>query len=131
MASGQTLAGGPVTVTVTGLREALRDMRQAGADAEDMAALMHQLGMLVVNAATPPVQSGSLASTIRAGRGKTKAVVRAGNARVPYAGVTHYGWPARNIAPQPFLSEALQRQRAQILAELDEGLGDILDRHNL
>lgn len=125
------LPGGPVTVRVDGLREALRAMRDAGADAQDMAELMHQLGTLVVLAANPPVQSGALDSTVRAGRGKTKAVVRAGSRRVPYAGVIHYGWPARNIAPNPFLTEALQRQRGAVLAALDRGLGDLLAEHNL
>jgi hypothetical protein len=125
------LPGGPVTVRVDGLREALRDLRDAGADAQDMAELMHQLGTLVVLAANPPVRSGALDSTVRAGRGKTKAVVRVGSRRVPYAGVIHYGWPARNIAPNPFLTEALQRQRGAVLAALDRGLGDLLADHNL
>lgn len=122
---------GDVRLRIEGLGKTLRAMAKAGAEAEDIRELMHSLGMIVVNAANPPVVDGNLAGTLRAGRGKTKAVVRAGGARVPYAGVIHYGWPARNIEPQPFLTDALQRTQGQILRELDTGLGDILRKANL
>lgn len=118
-------------VHVEGLRKAIRALDQAGVDAGDMRDLMHDLGMLVVNAATPPRDSGALASTIRAGRGKTKAVVRAGGARAPYAGVIHYGWPARGISPQPFLRDALMRKRIDVFNALDQGVSQILKSNNL
>jgi hypothetical protein len=68
---------------------------------------------------------------MRAGRGKTKAVVRAGGARVPYAGVIHFGWPAHRIAPNPFLAESLQRKRPEVLDELDRGIEELLRKNNL
>lgn len=122
-----------VRVRVEGLRTTVRALDKAGADATEMRDLMHQLGQIVVSAARPraPHLSGTLATTIRAGRGKTKAVVRAGGARAPYAGVTHYGWPARSIPAQPFLSDALATQRAAVLRQLDKGLADLLRKHNL
>ena len=94
---------------------------------------MHSLGLIVVAAARPaaPTLSGALAGTIRAGRGKTKAVIRAGRAGVPYAGVQHYGWPARGISAKPFLSGAVQSTRAQTFAALDEGIGDLLKKQKL
>ena len=73
----------------------------------------------------------ALAGSIRAGRGKTKSVIRAGKARVPYAGVTHYGWPARNIAPHPFLTDALQQEASEIYDQLDRGLMAILAKNGL
>ncbi|MGF6821183.1 hypothetical protein M2317_000069 [Microbacterium sp. ZKA21] len=118
-------------IRVEGLRKAIRSLEQAGADAQDMRDLMHALGLIVVNAAAPPRRSGNLAGTLRAGRGKTKAVVRAGGARAPYAGVIHYGWPARRIAPQPFLSDALQRKRTDVFRALDQGVSQILKSNNL
>lgn len=118
-------------VRVEGLRTTLRAMQKAGAAAEDMKELMHSIGTLVVQAATPPVLTGRLSTTLRAGRGKTKAVVRAGGARAPYAGVVHYGWPARNIPANPFLTEALQRTRPAILQALDKGLADLLREQDL
>lgn len=125
------IAQGDMTVRVQGLGSTLRAMSKAGSDAEDMRDLMHTLGGIVVQAASPPTQSGRLATTLRAGRGKTKAVVRAGGARAKYAGVIHYGWPARNIAPNPFLTNAINQTRPQILAGLNDGLGDLLQKHNL
>lgn len=125
------VTSGDMRLKVEGLGRTLRYMSKAGADAGDMKSLMHTIGEVVVRAAKPPHDSGALGRTLRAGRGKTKAVVRAGGARAPYAGVIHYGWPARHIAPQPFLSTAIQQTRAQILHELDDGLVDILRKNNL
>lgn len=125
------IAQGDVRLRVDGLGKTLRSMQRAGADADDMKDLMFTLGSIVVAAAQPPRADGTLAATLRAGRGKTKAVVRAGGARAPYAGVIHYGWPSRNIAPQPFLTDALNNTRAQILSKLDAGLADLLRKNNL
>ena len=120
-----------VTVKITGLRDTLRAMEKAGTDATDLKDLMQQVGNIVVHAARPPRASGALASTVRAGRSKTKAVVRAGTARTPYAGVIHYGWPSRHITAQPFLVDALDRTQAQILAQLDKGIQNLLSDNNL
>jgi len=122
------LGTGGVRLRVEGLGKTLRQLQKAGASAEDMKELMHQLGSIVVLAATPRArrESGAMASSIRAGRGKTKAVVRAGGRRVPYAGVQHYGWPAHNIDPNPFLTDAMQATRPAILHQLDAGLAKLL-----
>lgn len=125
------VAPGGVQVRIKGLRKLQRDLNQAGADIQDQKALMHEIGMLVVRAAQPPSLTGRLESTIRAGKGKTKAVVRAGGARAPYATVIHYGWPAREIAPQPFLLAALQSERTQIVTTFENGLDDLLRKNDL
>lgn len=122
---------GTARVRVKGLSKTVRALERAGADSTDMRELMHELGMIVVREADAPVLTGRLASTIRAGRGKTKAVVRAGGARAPYAGVRHYGWPARNITGDPFLTAALQARRSDVLDALDQGLDEILRRADL
>lgn len=57
---------------------------------------------------TAPRLTGRLAGTIRAGATKRAGVVRAGRASVPYAQPIHWGWPARNIRANPWLSEAAQ-----------------------
>lgn len=109
----------------------MRALTKAGADAQDMKDLMHSIGSIVVDAADAPAKSGALAGTIRAGRGKTKAVVRAGGARTPYAGVIHYGWPARGISPQPFLTEALQANRSAVFAALEAGIDELISKNGL
>jgi phage gpG-like protein len=96
-----------------------------------MKQLMYDIGMLVVRASLPPVLTGRLRDSIRAGRGKTKAVVRAGGARIPYAPIIHYGYPARNIQPRPFLLEALQKERGDVFDKLEDGIDDILRKNNL
>jgi hypothetical protein len=132
MATGDfEIAQGDVRLKVEGLSRTIRALSKAGADAQDMKDLMHRIGNLVVRAAKVPVLTGRLSGTVRAGRGKTKAVVRAGGARTPYAGVVHYGWPARNIEPNEFLVEALNRERSDVLQALDAGLDELLRKNNL
>lgn len=123
---------GGVAVRVKGLRDVQRKMRQTAEAAENMRDLMHSLGNIVIQAAQTPVLTGTLAATLRAGRGKTKAVVRAGfAARAPYAGVVHYGWPARSIKSQPYLVDALRSSRARVYAALEQGIDEILRKNNL
>ncbi|MBS6102599.1 MAG: hypothetical protein KH751_08315 [Actinomyces sp.] len=128
-------AVGDVRVRVKGLKDASRALQAAGSDMEDMRDLMHELGMIVVSRARVlvPYKSGKLQKSIRAGRGKTKAVVRAGynSRRLAYAGVQHWGWPARNIRQTLFLRRADQEQRAQVLTRFDEGLDQILKENGL
>lgn len=122
-----TIAEGAMNVRITGLRETLRSMEKAGNSAQDLKDLMTSLSAIVISAAQPPRgPTGRLETSIRPGRGKTKAVIRAGGARTPYAGVIHYGWPARNIPAQPYLTDAINRTRPQLIAQLDKGLQDLL-----
>jgi hypothetical protein len=123
---------GGARVRIDGMKDVIRKLNKAAADANDMKDLMHDIGMIVVKASAVPTRSGTLAGTLRAGRGKTKAVVRAGYAkRAPYAGVIHYGWPARGIAPRPFLTNALRANHAQIFSALENGLDALLAKNNL
>ncbi len=113
------------TVEVSGARKLRRSLRRAGLDMTELRAVNQRVGAVVVNRATrtAPERTGLLASTIRAGAAQTNAAIRAGRARVPYAGPIHWGWPARGIAAQPWLSEAAQDTETQwvqlYLAELE------------
>lgn len=55
--------------------------------------------------ANAPKLSGTLANSVTAGQ-MTRGIVEIASDLV-YAKPIHYGWPARNIAPQPFLETAL------------------------
>lgn len=127
------ISSGGVRVRITGLSKTLRAMEKAGASSADMKDLMHALGTTVVTAAVPRARhaTGAMASTIRAGRGKTKAVVRAGGARVPYAGAQHYGWPRRGITPNPYLRQAVDTTLPRLLDQLDAGIAKLLKDANL
>jgi len=120
-----------VSIRTEGFAKCVRAMEKAGADSQDMKQLMYDIGMLVVRASLPPVLTGRLQSSIRAGRGKTKAVIRAGGQRVPYAPIIHYGYSTRGIEPQPFLLDALQRKKGDAFNKLDEGITSILRKNNL
>lgn len=130
------LMGEIVGVRVRGLGKAIRALEKAGADSEQMRDLMHEIGEIVAVRArqlAPVGKSRRLKASIRAGRGKTKAVVRAGYERksMPYAGVVHYGWPARNILPDRFLADAMDQTRGEVIARLDTGIGGLLERNSL
>lgn len=60
--------------------------------------------------AIAPKVSGYLASTIRPAAPAGTVVAGA-----VYAGVIHSGWPARNIRPQPYLTQALAVTEDQLV----------------
>lgn len=120
-------------VRVDGLRQVQRSLERLGVEAADMRDAMQRIGALVAGTARTlvPRRRGRLAATIRPGRAKGKATVRAGSAAVPYAGPIHWGWPARNIAAQPFLVDALERDRRRVRRMLDDELGRLISRLDL
>ena len=70
-----------------------------------------------------PKVSGSLAGTIKAANSAKYAAVKAGSPKkVPYAGVIHFGWPARNIKPQPFLDDAIRENFGEIRDTYEDAL---------
>lgn len=120
------------TVLVEGVAEVSRKLRAAGSDLSEMSELMHRLGNIVISNARVPRNSGELAGTLRAGRGKTKAVVRAGyRQRGKHAGVVHYGDPHRGNRAQPFLTDALKRSQGRVVADLTAGIDVILRSNGL
>lgn len=110
------MAGG---VRVTGLRETIRSLNKLGVQDQDLKVAFKKIGNLVVTDAKTltPHLTGRLAGTIKASNTKNKSVVRAGSARVPYAGVIHYGG-YNNIEPHPYLTDAVtenQQEAVQIM----------------
>lgn len=122
-------AGG-YTVRVTGARELRRALRQAAGDLTDLKEANNRAANIVAGAARArgPVLTGRLIAGIRAGRAAARAVVTFGGARVKYAGVVHYGWPARGIAPNEFVIEAAQATESQWLGAYTAELGRVLDK---
>ena len=97
-------------VRLEGARELRRTLRAAGDDLGDLKRAHAEAAGIVVPVAQAgaPRETGKLAATIRGSGTKTQAIVRAGFAAVPYAGVQEWGWPARNIPAQPYLIPAGQ-----------------------
>jgi hypothetical protein len=102
------MAGGEWSVKTDGLRSLRRDLRKLGDDLTDLKDANARTASIVANAAASraPRRTGRLAASVRGNRAVGSAVVRAGGAAVPYAGPVHWGWPAHNIAAQPFISSA-------------------------
>ena len=115
-----------VRVDVKGQAGLARAFRRAGRD--DVVVAIREANRagaeLVASAARgrAPRRSGSLAGSIRVSGSERAGMVRVGSARVPYAGPIHFGWPRRNIAPQPFLYDTLDARRAAILKIYEERL---------
>nr|DAN18883.1 MAG TPA: putative tail component [Caudoviricetes sp.] len=117
---------------IQGLRKTVRALEKTGVAASDLKELMHSIGTTVVTTAAriSPRRTGALAASIRAGRGKTKAVVRAGGARVPYAGIIHYGSGDGRYPATEFLPRAIQANTARVLTQLNDGLGKLINDLN-
>ena len=73
-----------------------------------------------------PVVSGKLAKSIGSAAQRDSASVKAGTAKgVQYAGVIHFGHPARGIPARPFLYEALDDRRDEVKDAYDAALSKI------
>jgi hypothetical protein len=103
------------TVRVEGLNNLVRTLNRASADLSDLKDAHAAAGRLVAADAIPraPRVSGRLAGSVRPARQARRARVMAGGARVPYAGPIHWGWQARNIRPDPFISWAAMATETQ------------------
>lgn len=113
---------------VRGARELRRSLKRAGQDTTELKTVHAEVGRIVVAAARPPRRSGRLASSVRAGTAASSATVRAGGARVPYAGPIHWGWPARGISARPFLTDAAQRTEPTWTEVYEREIERILDQ---
>lgn len=107
-------------IEMTGQKELARRIRKIKGNLDDFKeANAKAANTVAVRARTlAPKRSGKLAKSIRPGATKRRAVARAGNNRnsksgVPYAGPIHWGWPARHIKANPFMSVAAQQTEPQ------------------
>ena len=115
-------------VKVEGLVEFQRALRAADKKLpRELGAGNKQVAEIVAKEARKraPNRSGRLAKSIKGAKQQRRAVVQAGSpSRVPYAAVQEFGWPARGIAPQPYLYPAIADTRE----EVEEAYGDMIDR---
>lgn len=95
-------------VRIDGLNQVIRDLLAIGLEVEDLKGAFSAVAARGARlaAAYAPRRSGRLAGDIRGNRARSKAVITAGRAALPYAGPINYGWAARNIAPSGFMQKA-------------------------
>lgn len=105
------------------MRQLRATLKRAGIDLADLKNANERAGQTVAQWAgvRAPRRSGALGATVRAARQVGRARVMAGGGAVPYAGPIHWGWPARNITAQPWISESAQQtEPAWVRDYLDE-----------
>lgn len=104
-------------------KAAMGDLKSIHKDAADV--------VLDKALALVPVRSGRLKNTLRSAATQRSGRVRAGFKRVPYAGPIHFGWPERHISPQPFLYDALDWRRAEVIQTYEYGLKQLRKKYRL
>ena len=119
------------TVKVLGLREVTRSLKQYAGASEDLKDANAKIGAKVAQhaRATTPIKTGDLQSTVRYNRALNNVQIKAGTARVPYAGVIEYGWPARNIEAQPFLRRAAWDNQSYVVEQYQANLDSLRRRY--
>lgn len=97
------MASSSPAIRIDGLREVLRDLERFGVATDDLRDAFGSIAGDVAQEAGNRVRrdTGRLAGTIRPGRAKNKAIVRAGSAAVPYAGVVNYHRPGDEFLTGP------------------------------
>lgn len=125
--------GGRAGIEIVGARELRSGLRKLGDRADDLKDVHQDAGELVAGTARELVDvvSGDLRDTIRTDRRKSGASVIAGRASVPYAGVNHFGWPARNIEPDPFLYDALDQRRDEVVDRYRRGVDELVRKFEI
>lgn len=115
-------------VQVTGATEIRRELKRAGESLRELREINLKAANVVAAEGRQmvPRLTGMLGRTIRPTATNAMGSVWAGKRLVPYAGPIHFGWPARNIAPQPFLYEALDKRGAQVAAKYEEEVARLI-----
>lgn len=124
----------PIRADILGLREVQRDLRKLGDDTKTELKDTHKAAAEIVVLGAKrlvPYRTGRLADSIRALATNTSGKVRAGSASVPYAGPIHFGWPARRIAPQPFIYDAMDARVDEIRGLYDQRIEELIRKYDL
>lgn len=125
------IGSGSGSVRIEGLANLTRTLKKAGEDLTDLKTANARAAAIVVAAAEAlaPRRSGRLAGTIRAAKAVGRARVMGGRASVPYGPPIHWGWPARHITANPFISLAAQQTESQwlpaYLDDIEKLLGEV------
>lgn len=120
-------------IEVTGARETRKALKGFGDDLSDLKDTHTALARMVATEAQgrAPVRSGALRGSIRGGGTKTRATVRAGKKKVPYAGPIHFGWPDRGITPQTFLYDALDARKGEVITNYKTAVNKAVRKYDV
>ena len=119
-----------VAVKLKGEAE-LRARLRAAAKADFKAANLEAAEVVKGDAVSrAPVLSGRLQGSIRAAATAKAGIIRAGWRSVPYVGVIHFGWARHSITPNPFLYDALDARRDEVLEVYEKRVQALADQVN-
>lgn len=95
---------------VEGLGKLRRTLKKAGGDVSELRAANLRAAQIIlpIAQALAPRTTGRLAASMRATATPRAGSVKTGRKALPYAGPIHWGWPARNIKPNPWVASAAQ-----------------------
>lgn len=118
---------------VQGLTSVVRGLQELGADVDDLKDAFSSIAEEGARRAAvhAPKKSGRLAGDIRGNRAKSKAVVAAGRASVPYAGPINYGWPARGITGSGFMQKADEEMQPVAIQRLESEINEAIRKRRL
>jgi hypothetical protein len=119
---------------IEGLGDVQKAMRNFADDSRnDMKETHRKAGQIIVDGAARlvPVRTGALLASLKSVPTQRQGRVRVGSAAVPYAGPIHFGWPDRNIRPNPFIYEVLDGRRAEVLKLYEERINQLITKYDL
>ena len=116
-------------IEIDGLKELRKEIRKVGD--ETLKTAMKEANVAVASLVVPgsktkaPKASGALAASIRVTNTVNYAAIRAGSARIPYAGIYEYGWPARGIKPQRYVAKTIGEKYREIIKTYEAAIEEI------
>lgn len=119
-------------IKVSGAKEFRAAMKRMEGDLKDYTAINKAAASLVAEQArdrAPEGPTGRLKATIRPGATRTRGYVKAGGIKgVLYAGPIHFGWPRRNIAPNPFIYDALDDRKSDVIEQYEAHIEALVEK---
>lgn len=119
-------------IRVRGLNDTVRALKKVGAPNKEIAEATGAAAEVVATASRTlvPRRTGLLESTIRTAKQARKGIVRAGNARVPYANPIHWGWFRRNIEPNRFFVKGMAQNIDKVYGAFAREIQRLVDKYN-
>lgn len=121
-------------IRVDGVKELRRTLKAAGADMNDFTVINRAAAAIVAPIAVSrapqgPGVNGHISQTVRIGATRTAGIIRVGNnTKFRYGGPIHWGWPAHNIQPNPWVTEAARDTEGQWIEKYVAGLDHIVSQ---
>jgi hypothetical protein len=121
------------TISIQGVKEVTDSLDKLARDLKSNIELNKELSTTLSQKASAmaPKLTGALASSVIGNPSAEKAQILAGSAAVPYAGVQEYGWPEKNIRPQPYLNPAVRDNMGYIVEKYNDSIQAAIKKYNL